>query len=50
MNVKRAKTVLDIASQTGFTEQYLWGAEWWFYLKLHGKPELWDYIKEVNKL
>ena len=50
MNVSRAKTILDIASQTGFTEQYLWGAEWWYYLKLHGHPELWDYIKGVNRL
>jgi hypothetical protein len=50
MNVERAETILNIASQTGFTEQYLWGAEWWFYLKLHGKPELWDYIKKVNRL
>lgn len=50
MNVGRAKTILSIAAQTGFTEQYLWGAEWWYYLKLNGYPELWDYIKEVNKL
>jgi len=50
MNVRRAKTILKIASQTGFPEQYLWGAEWWYYLKQNGYPELWDYLKEVNKL
>jgi hypothetical protein len=49
MNVKRAKIILDIASQTGFTEQYLWGPEWWYYLKLNGYPELWDFFKGVNK-
>jgi hypothetical protein len=49
MNISRAKTILDIASQTGFTEQYLWGAEWWYYLKLNGYPELWDYIKNIKK-
>lgn len=47
MNVDRAKTILGIASQTGFTEQYLWGAEWWYYLKLNGHPELWDYFKGI---
>ncbi len=47
MNVNRAKTVLNIAAQTGFTEQYLWGPEWWYYLKVNGHPELWDYLKEV---
>lgn len=50
MNLRRAKIILNIASQTGFTEQYLWGAEWWYYLKVNGYPELWDYVKELNRL
>ncbi len=50
MNIERAEIILDIASQTGFSEQYLWGAEWWYYLKINGYPELWNYIKSINSL
>jgi len=49
MNTERAETIFNITNQTGFTIQYLWGAEWWFFLKQNGYPELWDYIEELNK-
>jgi hypothetical protein len=48
MNVKRAEIILRIASQAGFTEQYLWGPEWWYYLKKNGHPELWDYFSNLH--
>lgn len=50
MNVERLKYILEVSSQTGFTEQYLWGVEWWYYLKTNGYPEIWDYIKGINKI
>jgi hypothetical protein len=50
MNVERLKYILSISSQTGFTDQYLWGVEWWYYLKVNGHSEIWDYIKGINKI
>lgn len=36
------------ASQTGFDEQYLWGAEWWYYLKeVHDYPDFWNHAKSL---
>lgn len=37
--------VLDYASQTGFDTFYLWGVEWWYWLKVHDHPEIWDIMK-----
>ncbi len=32
----------DFARATGLGEAYLWGAEWWYWRKLHGDPSFWD--------
>jgi hypothetical protein len=37
---------LDYAEQTGFKEVYLWGAEWWYYMKLNGESRYW-YLAKV---
>lgn len=46
MDIERIKEIIEISSKTNFDDQYLWGAEWWYYLKKNGRPEIWDYIKE----
>jgi len=33
---------IKFAQKTGFPEIYLWGAEWWYWLKLQGHPEFWE--------
>ncbi len=33
--------------QTGFDRVYLWGAEWWYWLKLKGEEEIWDEAKSL---
>ena len=33
---------VDFAAQVGFSEVYLWGAEWWYFEKLHGDTFYWD--------
>lgn len=39
---------ISYAEQVGFPENYLWGAEWWFWLKTkHDRPEFWEAAKEV---
>src|SRR3989338_9100864 len=39
---------IEYARETGFDEYYLWGAEWWYWLKeKQNKPEMWDIAKET---
>lgn len=33
---------LDFARRTGIHEALLWGAEWWYYQKIHGNETLWN--------
>ena len=43
MNEKKFEEILSYAKETRFDTQYLWGAEWWYWLKKeHGKPALWQ--------
>lgn len=35
------------ARSTGLDEVYLWGAEWWYFLKINGENGLWNVAKEV---
>jgi len=41
------KGIIDYAKETGFSEYYLWGAEWWYSLKQNGHPEYWEYVKQL---
>lgn len=48
LNFDEFKGIIDYAKQTGFSEYYLWGVEWWWSLKQNGHPEFWEYIKKIN--
>ena len=37
------------AETTHVDEAYLWGAEWWEYMKMHGDNRLWEEAKTVFK-
>ena len=41
------KNTIDYAKAAGFNEYYLWGAEWWYYLKINGHPEIWEEAKKL---
>ncbi len=47
MNIERFDEIIALAAQTSFQEQYLWGAEWWYYMKLNGHPEFWQKAKAL---
>lgn len=49
MDLDRIKEILEYAENTRFEKQYLWGAEWWYWMKQHGHGEFWDFGKEVFK-
>jgi len=37
----------DFAVETGFDVFYLWGSEWWYWLKFQGKDEIWNKAREL---
>ncbi|MEY2640816.1 MAG: hypothetical protein RL150_209 [Candidatus Parcubacteria bacterium] len=47
MNPEKFKEIIAFAKETRFEKQYLWGAEWWYYMKQRGYPELWEQAKQV---
>lgn len=42
MNLEKFEDILQYATETRYDWQYLWGAEWWYWLKLQGHPEMWE--------
>jgi hypothetical protein len=48
-NPERFEEILKYIRGTGFDTFYFWGAEWWYYLKQNGHPEMWDIAKEAIK-
>lgn len=47
MNIERFSKVLNFAQKAGFETQYLWGGEWWYYMKENNHPEFWEKGKEI---
>jgi hypothetical protein len=48
MNAEKLKENVVFARKVGFPEIYLWGAEWWYWLKVEkNNPQLWDTAKEL---
>jgi len=47
MSPEKFATVIEFAKKTGMKTQYLWGAEWWYYMKLQGEDWYWDTAKEL---
>jgi len=48
MNLERFKKNIGFATKTGFDTFYLWGSEWWFWLKeKQGNSEIWQEAKKL---
>ncbi len=48
MNLEQFRENIEFAKKTGFKEFYLWGAEWWHWMKeKQNKSEIWN---EARKL
>ncbi len=48
MNISQFKENIDYAKAVGFPENYLWGAEWWYWLKVkHNDPRYWQEVKKL---
>ena len=49
MDLQKINEIIDYAAETRYDRQYLWGAEWWYWLKRQGHSEIWDKGKELFK-
>ncbi len=48
MNEKKIRENIRYAKDSGFSEIYLWGAEWWYWLKVkEDYPIVWEEAKEL---
>lgn len=47
MDVTKFNEIIDYARDTRYDTQYLWGGEWWYWLKLQGHTEMWDRAVEL---
>jgi hypothetical protein len=47
MSPEKFDKVIEFAKQTGMETQYLWGAEWWYYMYLQGEDWYWNRAKEL---
>lgn len=47
MNLDKVNEIIDYAKETRYDKQYLWGAEWWYWLKKQGRSEIWDRGREI---
>jgi len=42
MNIEKMDEILAYAEKTRYTHQYLWGAEWWYWLREQGDSSFWE--------
>jgi hypothetical protein len=48
MNLEQFRKNIEFAQRTGFDEFYLWGAEWWYWMKeKQNQPEIWQEAKKL---
>lgn len=43
------RNIATFAKKTGAEEIYLWGAEWWYFRKVHGDDAFWEEAKKIVK-
>lgn len=42
MDIDKFEDILSYAKETRYENQYLWGGEWWYWLKENNYPEMWE--------
>ena len=47
MNVEKFNEIIEYARDTRYEKQYLWGGEWWYWLKMRGHEEMWERGQEL---
>lgn len=49
MGIDKFNEMIEFSSKTSFDTFYLWGAEWWYYMKGKDHPEFWQRASELFK-
>ncbi len=49
MDSAKFNDIIEYAKNTRYQKQYLWGGEWWYWLKLQGNTEMWEKGRELFK-
>lgn len=49
MNPEKFADIIEYARHTRYDRQYLWGAEWWYWLHLQGESAMWEQGKALLK-
>lgn len=48
MDLKKFNETMDYARAVGFPRSYLWGTEWWYWMKTqHNQPAFWEVAKKI---
>ena len=48
MDLQKFRYNIEFAKRTGFNEFYLWGTEWWYWMKTkHNNPNIWNEAKKL---
>jgi hypothetical protein len=47
MNPQLLSDQIEYARQSQIRDFDLWGSEWWYWLKQHGYPQMWDAVKAL---
>lgn len=48
MDLEKFKEVIKFAKKSGFSKFYLWGGEWWYWMKtVQNDPLIWDEAKKL---
>jgi len=47
MDINKFNEVIAFGKKTPFDTQYLWGAEWWYYMTQNNHPEFWTRAREL---
>lgn len=48
MNLEQFKKNIEFATKTGLDTFYLWGSEWWYWLKVNqNNPQIWDTARDL---
>jgi hypothetical protein len=50
MNLEQFRENIEFARKTGLDTFYLWGAEWWYWLKeKQNNSEIWNEVRNLLK-
>ncbi len=47
MSIPKFDEIISFAKKTGFQRQYLWGGEWWYFMKEKGYEDFWNRGREI---